>query len=298
MSMIQNPLVSVIVITYNSESSVLETLDSIKSQTYQNIELIISDDCSKDNTVELCNSWLLQNKERFVRTEMITAKENTGISANCNRGLNLAQGEWVKLIAGDDSLFEDCVLQNIAFIKENPDIRALQSFSEMYVDKLVGQSIGKVPLEKNLKFFELQTPELQNKHLQNHGNVVAAPSMFIEKKVLDKVGGYDERFKMMEDFPLWLKLTETGTKIYFFGESTIRYRIHSKSVMKNKKPFISAKFAYEYISFIDVFFKSKQLTFYFKKEKLKYRTAVLFEKLGLNRPGFIPKVLYAILFRL
>lgn len=298
MNMIRNPLVSVIVITYNSESTVLETLDSIKNQTYQSIELIISDDCSKDKTVELCNSWLLQNSERFIRTEMITVKENTGISANCNRGLIHVQGEWVKLIAGDDSLFEDCIMQNIDFIKKNPSIRALQTFSEMYVDVLSGQSTGKVPLGKNLKFFKLQTAELQNKYLQNHGNVVAAPSMFIEKKVLDKVGGYDERFKMMEDFPLWLKLTESGIKFYLLEESTIRYRIHSKSVMKNKKPFISAKFAYEYISFIEEFFKNKKLTFYFKKEKLRHRTAILFEKLGLNRPGFIPKVLYAVLFKL
>lgn len=298
MNMIQTPLVSVIVITYNSESTVLETLDSIKNQTYHNIELIISDDCSKDKTVELCNLWLLENKGRFIRTEIITVKENKGISANCNRALIHAQGEWIKLIAGDDSLFEDCIIQNVDYIKKHSYIHALQSFSEMYVDVLSGKSTGKIPLEKSLKFFKLQTGELQNKYLQNHGNVVAAPSMFIERNVLNKVGGYDERFKMIEDFPLWLKITENGIKIYLLEESTIRYRIHSKSVMKNRKPFISAKFAYEYINFIEVFFKNRNLTFYFKKEKLKHRAAILFEKLGLNRPGIIPKILYGVLFKL
>ena len=60
-----NPLVSVVV-TYNSSATVLETLDSIKNQTYKNIELIITDDFSKDDTVALCQSWVDTNKERFL----------------------------------------------------------------------------------------------------------------------------------------------------------------------------------------------------------------------------------------
>ncbi|MDR0890977.1 MAG: glycosyltransferase [Endomicrobium sp.] len=52
-----NPLVSVCVITYNSSKYVLETLESIKTQTYQNIELIVSDDCSTDDTVEVCENY-------------------------------------------------------------------------------------------------------------------------------------------------------------------------------------------------------------------------------------------------
>ena len=100
----KQPLVSIIVITYNSSKYVLETLESAKAQTYQNIELIVSDDCSIDNTVEICKEWIEKDKERFVRTELITAEKNTGIPANCNRGVKAAQGEWVKLIAGDDMI--------------------------------------------------------------------------------------------------------------------------------------------------------------------------------------------------
>ena len=68
------PLVSVSVITYNSSKTVLETLESVKTQTYPNIELIISDDCSPDNTVEVCREWIEQNKERFVRIEILAAE--------------------------------------------------------------------------------------------------------------------------------------------------------------------------------------------------------------------------------
>src|SRR5688572_26730058 len=98
------PLVSVIVITYNSALYVLETLDSIKRQTYQQIELIISDDCSNDATVELCRKWLSVNGSRFVRTSLIEVESNTGIAQNCNRGVEASKGEWIKIIAGDDAL--------------------------------------------------------------------------------------------------------------------------------------------------------------------------------------------------
>jgi alpha-1,3-rhamnosyltransferase len=55
----QKPLVSVVIITYNSSKYVLETLESAKAQTYQNIELIVSDDCSTDDTVEKCREWII-----------------------------------------------------------------------------------------------------------------------------------------------------------------------------------------------------------------------------------------------
>ena len=115
------PLVSVPVVTYNSSKYVLETLESIKAQTYQNIELIVSDDCSTDDTVEICRKWIEENANRFVRTELITSPTNTGISANLNRAEAACRGEWVKPIAGDDLLLPDCIdiCVNYVLNKEN-----------------------------------------------------------------------------------------------------------------------------------------------------------------------------------
>ena len=81
------PTVTVAITTYNSESYVLETLASIKDQTYPKLALIVSDDASKDNTLEKVNNWLSlgNNKERFEKIQVITVPENTGVSANCNR---------------------------------------------------------------------------------------------------------------------------------------------------------------------------------------------------------------------
>ena len=97
------PLISVIVITYNSSSTILETLDSIKRQTYSNIELVVSDDCSKDDTVKKAQNWILDNNINGI---VVTTKKNAGIPANVNKGIKAAKGTLVKIIAGDDILYD------------------------------------------------------------------------------------------------------------------------------------------------------------------------------------------------
>ena len=81
------PLVTVAVIAYNSSKTVVETLDSIKNQSYQNLELIVSDDGSTDDTVTVCENWIANHQARFIRTELITVAKNTGTSANINRAI-------------------------------------------------------------------------------------------------------------------------------------------------------------------------------------------------------------------
>ncbi len=150
----QNPLVSIIVITYNSSKYVLETLESTKNQTYQNIELIVSDDCSTDNTFEICRSWIEQNKERFVRTQLVTSNKNTGIAPNCNRGLKMAQGEWVKLIAGDDILLAHCIKKNVGYTMLCENVQFLVSLCQPF--KILNGELELLPTFPGSTFFNEQ----------------------------------------------------------------------------------------------------------------------------------------------
>ena len=129
-----NPLVSIIVITYNSSKYVLETLESVKTQIYQNIELIVSDDCSTDDTVGICRNWIAQNEGRFVQTKLIVAPENKGIAANCNRGVKAAKGERVKLIAGDDILTSDSIQLFMNYICNHTDAKIIASVAQPFKD--------------------------------------------------------------------------------------------------------------------------------------------------------------------
>ena len=133
------PTVSIIVITYNSSKYVTETLESAKAQTYLNIELIISDDCSTDNTVEISEKWINENHSRFIKAQLIRAEKNTGIPANCNRGVKASSGKWIKIIAGDDILLENCIADNIQYILQNSYalvvLSKVQSFKDSYQEK-------------------------------------------------------------------------------------------------------------------------------------------------------------------
>lgn len=241
----QNPLVSIIVITYNSAKFVLETLESAKAQTYHNIELIVSDDCSTDDTVEICRKWIEENKERFVRTELITSDKNTGIPANCNRGVKAAKGEWVKLIAGDDILLKDCILNNLIFSTGNNLITVIFSQMNMYLNNFEAENYFKTVPEEYPEFFfgkQISAKEQLNLMLESD-RIGFTATCFIKNDVIKKVNGYDEKLKLVEDYPFWIKLLMAGERFYFMPKITINYRIHnSNTFFTNNKYLVHPSF--------------------------------------------------------
>lgn len=295
--MITENLVSVIIITYNSADYVLETLESAKNQTYKNIELIISDDCSKDNTVEICEDWLFINKERFRNSEIIKAEKNTGIPKNCNRGIKASKGIWIKEIAGDDALENDCIGENINFVNDHNDVKVIQSLSSAYKDTFKDENfLYHRPSKDQYSLFDLEAKQ-QHQHLNKKGNFVYAPSIMMRKDTVVENGLYDERFQLMEDYPMWLKLTNNNIKIDILRKTTVKYRIHSNSVMRGVLPYMSEKFAKSNIYFLKTYFAEK-MDFKTRKEIFKFKLIVVLNKLGLNKKSLISKILFAITFKL
>ena len=228
----RRPLVTVLVITYNSSDFVLETLNSTCNQTYKNLELIISDDCSMDNTLTICDDWLEKNGKFFRNSKLITNPTNTGIPSNCNRGLKHSSGEWIKIIAGDDAMLPNCIRQNVDFINSHENIMILFSYANMYLDRFEPKSfIQKYPSRLNRSFFNPQiTANEQYLNLLTGNKIHSTVSAFIFREALINVGGYDERYKYIEDYPMWLKLTLAGYKLHFMEQVTVNYRRHDKSI--------------------------------------------------------------------
>lgn len=230
----KKPLVSIILITYNSAKYVLETLESIKNQTYQNIEIIISDDASQDNTVDICELWLKENKERFRNSDLLTVEKNTGIPANCNRGIKSASGEWIKLIAGDDAFFGSAIEEFIDFIFSNPNKNVIQTEIISFLDQFEDEKIiSKEKTSNDSKFFTLEA--WKQFYLLQFKNYLNAPGVFFRKETLIRVNGFDEDFPKIEDYPMWLKLTAMGEQISCANIVTCKYRVHSESVQKSMK---------------------------------------------------------------
>ena len=216
-----HPLVSVFVVTYNSGDYICETLDSIKAQTYDNIELIVSDDHSSDATVSLANEWIEKNRKRFVRTEVITIDHNTGVSANYNRAVVACRGEWVKNVDGDDLLCDNCIADNIDFVINNPSVSLVFSNVFDFRDGNPRVILGEHVSSNDKKLFELNADN-QFKALLK-ANFIPSQSCFVKLDILHKYP-YNESYRGLEDEPMWITLTRNGIKAYFFDKCTSYYR--------------------------------------------------------------------------
>ncbi len=226
------PLVTIVVCTYNSGEFILEALESVKAQTFSNIELIITDDGSQDDTVQKVKAWTgyAINSQRFLRIKVLESATNTGTSANVNRGLYASWGEWIIFLAGDDSLKPACVEANVRWITSNPQIKVLFSKVDVYRYNLEPHSfIYSTPGDPYNKCGILapgRSAWSQHKMLLLCDRIHFTPSLFINRNTLISVKGFDERFKLYEDYPLWLKLTQAGHRLYFMDETTVNYRQH------------------------------------------------------------------------
>lgn len=229
----RTPLVSVAVITYNSSRFILETLDSIKNQTYQNIELIVADDCSKDNTVDICKEWIEINKPRFHDVKLVTTERNTGTAGNCNRAITSSTGEWFKIIAGDDLLCDDAIENYVKFvISGNIQVCFAEAihFSGDISEKKY--TYEKIDIEK-VAFGKGVTAKDQYDILKRQF-IGSGPAFFAKKEVIQEVGGYDERFPLQEDYPLFIKIAKAGYRFYIMPEVAMYKRNYSDSVSHTK----------------------------------------------------------------
>lgn len=224
------PLVSVVVVTYNSEKFVFDTLESVKGQTYQNIELIITDDSSTDNTVAICTKWIAENKARFTDVRLITSDYNTGITANRNRGFYAAKGKWIKHVDGDDKLFPHCIKDYVEHVFNNPNKNIV--FSPLNV-------FGKGDLDRwnrllytNFKYiFSLKPRDL--KTLLCKISLFPAPSLFINAEFFRRIGGFDESIRDLEDWPFWVKASFNGAHFDYIETAEVNYRISSSSLSQS-----------------------------------------------------------------
>lgn len=231
------PLISIVVLTYNSSEYILETLDSAFRQTYSgDLELIISDDKSEDRTVALCKEWVQVHGERFAKVTVLEAEENTGISKNINRGCRAAEGQWIKTIAGDDILTDDCIdilfttAQTIgeqcAFVAA-PILVFQDGIHKFPFEGIVLESWNPAGLSK--------TVTLSDQLLLDPYFWLPAPSFFVSKRLLESIGYYPEVYRNLEDAPMLRKVLSRGYHIDIADRPVVYYRLRKNSLVEQNK---------------------------------------------------------------
>ncbi|CDN32794.1 Glycosyl transferase group 2 family protein [Mucinivorans hirudinis] len=240
------PLVSICVISYNSAATIVETLDSAAAQTYRNIELVVSDDGSRDDTLLIIERWVANNRGRFTDIKIVTAQKNTGITPNCNRAWRAASGEWIKMIAADDIMLPHMVQTYIEYAREHPEDRLLFSPIEIFGDGVLRDGWTTLWADKERVFRALPNAKEQYKYLSSKGNFVPAVSNFINVAVLHSLKGFDEDILFMEDLPFWLNATKNGYTLKIVGSNPlVRYRANDSSIQSTGRRFLITFLLYQ-----------------------------------------------------
>ena len=220
------PTISVIIPTYNSTGYIEETLNSLANQTLADFEVIIVDDQSTDNTVEVAANI---HKKFGLNGNVIVRPEDIpkGV-ANCrNLGIKYATGDWISFLDSDDLFMPDKISDTIKLIAAYGDTcYAYFHCSRQFEDgtnKTLGISSKKSYTEPKDIFEEL-----------THKNFITTSSVTIKKSLVNSIGGFDSSLHGIEDYMLWLRVAKR-TKWYYNSDVWTDYRVRKSSLMGGRE---------------------------------------------------------------
>jgi|SaaInlStandDraft_3_1057020.scaffolds.fasta_scaffold47189_2 glycosyltransferase involved in cell wall biosynthesis len=250
--MLKNPIVSVVIPTYNRECTILRSIYSVLRQDYKNIEIIIIDDCSNDNTLEVINTI---NDSRL---RVIPLKNNCGPSHARNIGINASNGEFLAFLDSDDEWLP-------FFIRESLSVINKASSAATYTKYQIND--GEIfPRYKELANFNSSTDKLT---FLLFGNIIALPTLMFRRSVLVNFNGFDESLSAYEDYDLLLRVLHSGKNIAFLDKvALIVHRTEGGVNSNNKNIFTSLNRIREKNSLIIE--NNKHLTYFWNKNSLIY----------------------------
>lgn len=218
--MVSQPLVTVICICYNHEAFVIETLQSVCSQTHKNTELIIVDDFSTDNSVKVIEQWLIKNTEVL----FIKNTENLGNTKSFNKAASHSKGSFLIDLSCDDLLLPNTIAEQLhAFSKYDLEQTAIVYGNAENIDKKGVYVSHYFPINENKQTLVL--PPFGNiyKRLLKGGVCMCSVSAMINKEIFKKLQGYDESLAY-EDLDYWIRASR-NYKVYYEDKVWVKKRI-------------------------------------------------------------------------
>lgn len=274
-----NLLVSIGVPFYNGVNYIIHTLESIKAQTYDNIELILINDCSTDNSACIVDNWLNINRGRFSNLIQLTNSKNQGLAYSCKELQKASNGVFFSKLDADDVILPNKVAEQVHYLK------AHDQMAMVYSNTMLIDSKGNLLPED---YFEKQDFSTVKNKVGPSGFVfqqlliedfIPNPSVLIRKSVLEKTGGYDESL-FNEYWDLWLRIAKNHP-IGFMEGCFSQYRIHPASMMRKSSSLVKV-----YASSIKALLKHRNISTEFDKiiARHLYTYAI-----GMYRYGVIDK---------
>ncbi len=212
------PLISVLMAVYNCSDTLTDAVNCIINQTYKNWELIIIDDCSKDDTYSVAKG--LADKDS--RIKLYKNEKNLTLAPTLNRCLEKASGECTARMDGDDICALDRFEKEVSFLNSHPEYALVSCQMDLFDDSGV--------------YGTVQYKEIPEKTDFAYGSPVCHAGCMMRKSVLEELGGYDisPEKERIEDYDLWIRMYDAGYKAYNLQEVLYSMR-DDRNAIKRKK---------------------------------------------------------------
>lgn len=217
--LVNSGTVSVLILTYNCAQFIRESIDSALSQTYDNSQIVVSDDCSTDETPEILKKYAERHPGKIL---LNINKQNVGITRNANIALSLCTGEFVAFHAGDDVMLPDKLAEQVAYFRKNPECVLCYHNLEIF-ESSSNKTIGFYNNWKN----PARTGTVRQ--LIRHGCFIGGNAAMVRRASLPPEG-YNMAFPVASDWQLWIATTIDGGLIGYIPRTLTRYRRHENNV--------------------------------------------------------------------
>lgn len=248
----EEDLVSIITPSYNCSRFVAETIESVQAQTYQNWEMIIVDDCSTDNSVEIIKKIIKGDS----RIRLIEQKWNGGPAVARNVAIENAGGRYIAFLDSDDLWFPEKLEKQIEFIQEKKADLVYSAYKKMNEDGTDRDSVN-------------PPSEVDYKDLLKSNHIGCLTALY-DTKNIEKC--YMPIISKRQDHALWLKILKKTEKAYCFNGELAKYRVLNNSVSSNKV--VAAKYQwriYREVEKLGFFESVRNFIFYSVYGFLKYK---------------------------
>lgn len=210
------PLVSVVIPLYNREKTIQRAVDSVLNQTYENIEVIVVDDCSNDKSIEKLHKY-----EKDGRVRIFYQDKNSGANAARNRGIQEARGEYIAFQDSDDEWLP-CKLE-----RQIPFMIKQESFATFCpVQRHYGKAVQTIP---NIRG-NLSGTEIRNRLRES--NIITTPALVVNKKVVAKIGLFDEEMPRLQDYEFVIRIAKEFDISYLDEPFVVQYEMNDSISLK------------------------------------------------------------------
>lgn len=224
----KRPVVSVIIPCYGQAAYLAEAVASVFAQTYPEMEAVIVNDGSPDDTDAVARELV----ERYAKRRIVyVSQENAGLCAARNAGLAASSGQFISFLDADDTILPEKVERQLSFLEEHPEYDVAYCDVEYFGEELPGRrdEYGELPSGDIL-------PDLVRRQ-----NFIRVHTVLLPRRVYEKVGGFDRSLANHEDWDYWLRISGAGFTFGYISEKLARYRIHLASMSNDGSNMLQGK---------------------------------------------------------